>query len=585
MTGKPLAPITLLLLGGIVSLPSAGDAENPGNAADGAAQAPGQQTPSNVSAPSISGVAAPGETLSTSVGEWSGPNATYTFQWQRCDAAGGACGNAGADGTSYALGTADVGSTIRVNVVATNKNGSSVGTSEPTAIVAPPPAPAPAASPPVAPAGTTTTTGTTSPDTTTSTTSATPTTPTPAPTTASASLYVSPSGSDGNACSQAAPCLSFGRAYAVAGAGAVVEIAAGSYGVQTLSVNNGGLSASQPVVFQPPAGVGAGQITVQQLNLTGANNLIFKTMTFGSGAAGNRAWYQRYSSNTLCDGCLIHGQLAIDGDNANMTWQNGEVGNYVANNGDPQIGAMRGPTVTNAVQPINVSFINESFHDIDASTTTSHTECLQVLAVHGLTIKRSKFYNCNVHGNGSKAGIMFSGYDHNSGCTSESSCGTNNDYWNITIENSWFNGGPAGSNQLAFQWDNQFNDSYDCRNILVRNNSIIGGVLWGCNLNASSQVQVIGNVISFSGGFWSSQCNGVFLYNIWETGNGCAGINSSFHSVSYANRTPGSGFDLHMNPGSYGIGLGDPTNYPTVNHDGNPRPLGPVDAGADERTS
>jgi hypothetical protein len=416
--------------------------------------------------------------------------------------------------------------------------------------------------------------------------------PAPAPVTGSPSLFVAPGGSDANACLQTAPCLSFARAYALAGPGAVVQVATGSYGVQTMSVNNGGVSASQPVVFQPPAGAGAGQVNVQQLNLTGAGNLTFKTMTFGSGAAGNRAWYQRYSSNTLCDGCLIHGQLAIDGDGSNMTWQNGEIGSYIANNADPQIGAMRGPTVTNAVQPSNVSFLNESFHDVDANTTTSHTECLQVLAVHGLTIKRSKFYRCNVDGNGSKAGIMFSGYDCKGTATTlagkDTNCGTNDDYWNITIENSMFNAGlsPAeGGNYFAFQWDDQFADPIDCKNILIRNNSIIGGLLWGCNLNPAANTQAIANIISYSGGFWSSQCNAVFLYNIWETGPGCPGTNSHFGTVTYLNRANTAGFDLHLQTGSLGIGLGDPTNLPDTDYDGQPRPQGTVDTGADERLS
>jgi hypothetical protein len=612
--------------------------------------------PQSTAAPSISGTPTVGQTLSASPGAWSGTTPiSVAYQWTRCDSSGGNCGQiSNATGNTYTAQSADVGSTLRVVAVASNSVGSSSATSSASGVVSSATSTTPAFSVSetikdgstlsnsvswmATPSdisltkqvdfyldGTLTHTETGSPygapcdtcsfDTntlsngshtfkvvatetdgvTTGTASATvtvsngATTQSPAP---SPSLYVAPGGSDSNACSLAAPCLSFGRAYALAAAGAVVQVAAGSYGVQTMSVNNIGLSSSQPVVFQPPAGAGAGQVTVQQLNLTGANNLTFKTMTFGSGAAGNRAWYQRYSSNTLCDGCLIHGQLAIDGDGSNMTWQNGEVGNYIANNADPQIGAMRGPTIANAVQPTNVSFLNESFHDIDANTTTSHTECLQVLAVHGLTIKRSKFYRCNLNGNGSKAAIMFSGYDCKGTATTlagkDANCGTNDDYWNITIENSMFNAGltPAqGGNFLAFQWDDQFADPLDCKNILVRNNSIIGGLLWGCNLNAASQTQAIANIISYSGGFWSSQCNAVFLYNIWETGTGCPGTNSRLGTVNYLDRSNTATFDLHLQTGSLGIGLGDPTNLPDTDYDGQPRPQGTVDAGADERLS
>src|SRR5438105_7204337 len=127
-------------------------------------------------------------------------------------------------------------------------------------------------------------------------------------------LFVSPSGSDPAPCTRSHPCSSFASAYSLAKSGAHVEVARGSYGVQTMSVNNAALTASQPVVFRPPAGVGVSQVTVAQLNLTGASNVSFQSMTFGSGAEASRAWYQRFSSNTLCDGCLIHGQLAVDGD-------------------------------------------------------------------------------------------------------------------------------------------------------------------------------------------------------------------------------------------------------------------------------
>ena len=64
-----------------------------------------------------------------------------------------------------------------------------------------------------------------------------------------ATLYVSPSGSDSAACTSAAPCGSFERAYSVAAAGDVVEIRAGSYGGQDIDAAP---KASGPaVVFRP----------------------------------------------------------------------------------------------------------------------------------------------------------------------------------------------------------------------------------------------------------------------------------------------------------------------------------------------
>jgi hypothetical protein len=80
----------------------------------------------------------------------------YSFYWARCDAAGAACtAIVGARGVSYTLTAADVGKTLRVTVIATNRNGSTVASSQPTAVVvaalATPPAPPPPTSPPPPP--------------------------------------------------------------------------------------------------------------------------------------------------------------------------------------------------------------------------------------------------------------------------------------------------------------------------------------------------------------------------------------------------------------------------------------------------
>jgi hypothetical protein len=113
-----------------------------GSAASGTP--PGQQPPSLVSAPTISGTPQQGKTLTGSTGTWNGVSISYANQWKRCDLSGNACAPiGGATGTTYALAAADVGSTIRFAVTATNKNGSASSSSAQTAVVAPVPAPAP----------------------------------------------------------------------------------------------------------------------------------------------------------------------------------------------------------------------------------------------------------------------------------------------------------------------------------------------------------------------------------------------------------------------------------------------------------
>jgi uncharacterized protein YukE len=93
--------------------------------------------PSNTAPPTVSGTPREGSTLTANAGTWSGTSTiTFTYQWQRCNATGGACSNIiGATSRTYALNAADIGRTMRVVVTARNSVGSSSRTSVPTAVV------------------------------------------------------------------------------------------------------------------------------------------------------------------------------------------------------------------------------------------------------------------------------------------------------------------------------------------------------------------------------------------------------------------------------------------------------------------
>ena len=106
--------------------------------------------PANTSAPTISGTAQQGQTLTASTGTWSGTQPiSYAYQWRRCDTNGANCVDIIPAGTqTYTLTSSDVGSTIRIRVTATNSVGSSTANSAQTAIVAAPPAPPTNTSPP-----------------------------------------------------------------------------------------------------------------------------------------------------------------------------------------------------------------------------------------------------------------------------------------------------------------------------------------------------------------------------------------------------------------------------------------------------
>ena len=71
--------------------------------------------PVNTAAPSIAGTAKNGQTLTGSVGTWTGTGITYSYQWRR-----GASNIAGATGLTYVVQAADIGATLTFRVTAVN---------------------------------------------------------------------------------------------------------------------------------------------------------------------------------------------------------------------------------------------------------------------------------------------------------------------------------------------------------------------------------------------------------------------------------------------------------------------------------
>ena len=92
--------------------------------------------PRNTTRPSISGTPQVGESLTADPGTWTGGVRSFAYQWQRCAAAGSNCVDVeGATGKTYGVRTIDAGSTLRVQVTATNLAGSQKETSDRTEVV------------------------------------------------------------------------------------------------------------------------------------------------------------------------------------------------------------------------------------------------------------------------------------------------------------------------------------------------------------------------------------------------------------------------------------------------------------------
>lgn len=98
---------------------------------------PTPSPPVSTSPPTISGTAQADQALTASPGSWSGTQPiTYAYSWQRCNASGASCSAiSGATSPTYGVTSADVGSTLRVAVTATNSAGFATATSNATAVV------------------------------------------------------------------------------------------------------------------------------------------------------------------------------------------------------------------------------------------------------------------------------------------------------------------------------------------------------------------------------------------------------------------------------------------------------------------
>jgi hypothetical protein len=88
----------------------------------------------NVAPPTIVGTPQLGQTLTADPGRWAGAPAGFSYQWNRCDAAGANCTPvSGAIAQTYVLGSPDSASRMTVTVKAENSVSSSALASSPTA--------------------------------------------------------------------------------------------------------------------------------------------------------------------------------------------------------------------------------------------------------------------------------------------------------------------------------------------------------------------------------------------------------------------------------------------------------------------
>jgi hypothetical protein len=196
-------------------------------------------------------------------------------------------------------------------------------------------------------------------------------------------LYISPGGSDANACTAAAPCRTFDRAYRAAAPGDGVQVGAGTYPSQTIALDQTKAAATQDVVFRPTAGA---NVTVGYLTIK-ATHLLLSALTIDGWKIGTTAGHVTMLGDTSTREITTAGAHDV-------LVKGGEVHSPTPVTTDSQISAY------GSAIPTNVTYDGVWFHDfVDVGPgKLHHIECLQVGAGVNLTIKNSRFGpNCDTH--------------------------------------------------------------------------------------------------------------------------------------------------------------------------------------------
>ncbi len=372
---------------------------------------------------------------------------------------------------------------------------------------------------------------------------------------AATALRLSPSGVDTNSCTAAKPCKTLNRAYKLATPGQTVELAAGTYTDTALSTDSSKTSAAD-VIFRPVAGA---TVTFSAQLHVFAQHLELRGMRFTS-----KLWIESSAADvTMRGNALKNFDLYSNGTQSShdISFIGGSVGPSA--NENSRI-ASNGPSTS--ASPKNILIDGVDFHDFTVTPgSEAHVECLQVWAVDGLTIRNSKFRNCEVFD------IFLQKLPGGAAATPS----------NILIENNFFD--CCASGFYSIRLADHAGTSW--KNVTIRNNSLNKEI----NPDPSvpySNVKIIGNV-GPAVKFWSGSTGAIQAkpagvevdYNVWYAGSKVG----SHDKVAASGFRNAAAVDFHLNAGAAAIDAGSPTGSPATDIDGDARPAGKApDAGADE---
>jgi Protein of unknown function (DUF1565) len=216
-----------------------------------------------------------------------------------------------------------------------------------------------------------------------------------------ASVFVSPSGSDRNPCSRAAPCRTLNRAYNLARPGEVVEVAAGRYPGERLQDASG--SRAPPKVVIRPA-QGARVSFTEPLELSNVRQLVLRDIRIEPFAARWPLYLACVSQVRLEN--VGGGRRFLLSKGTDVTIKGGSWGGYgTRGEQDTMIGG--GGSDSSCYGPgepegpsRRITLDGVTFHDVFWGKTVpdffpeSHPDCLQLNDVQALTIRNSRFLRC-----------------------------------------------------------------------------------------------------------------------------------------------------------------------------------------------
>jgi hypothetical protein len=391
---------------------------------------------------------------------------------------------------------------------------------------------------------------------------ATPTAPASAPLLPAPTRFVSPAGDDGGACTAAAPCRSFDRAYHVASPGEVVQIAGGSYPDQTFTPDSGKSgtgcesagSIAACVNFQPAPGAVAALdglgFGVGGRALGPAGIAIFAAPDRQLTVASSTAFFQAREIVTVG---ISQRNLYIAGSD-DVTIRGGDVGGVVAPDGThPEIQRVYGTNPL--IVPTNLTIEGVYFHDINTSHPTAHTDCLQIENGVGIVLRGNRFERCG------SVGLRMS-YGVDTGVAPPT---------NVVIENNVF--GPCADIPLSRCFFSA--QPGQGINVVVRNNTSPQAFQPADSASQAQGVSYFGNVAAGV----ACQSGVTYSHNVWQQGR-CSPADRQASSLGFVNAAAG---DYRLAPGSPAIDFGDPASFPPIDIDGVARPKGAgPDAGAYE---